>query len=294
MPGLVGSLIAEGQHVSELPSFIWFQGIALIAILLQVMVLLERFHMMLMQSLADRTVAYHKLKAEMQERRRLEHEVARITDDERRRLGNEIHDGICQQITAALLRSEALREWLNPADASATEAITGLTTLLEETIDEARAVAHGLCPLESDPEALAAALRTLAGRIQTASGIACALETVGDVCVVDVARANHFYRIAQEAASNAVRHSHAKKISMRLSGTDDSLLLEVEDDGVGLPADSNAKGMGLRTMSYRADLMEGRLTATTGAGGGTCIACRIPRTGLPLPEQQRQDVKEGP
>ncbi len=80
MPGLVGSLIAEGQHVSELPSFIWFQGIALIAILLQVMVLLERFHMMLMQSLADRTVAYHKLKAEMQERRRLEHEVARITD----------------------------------------------------------------------------------------------------------------------------------------------------------------------------------------------------------------------
>lgn len=81
---------------------------------------------------------------------------------------------------------------------------------------------------------------------------------------------------------------------MRLSGTDDSLLLEVEDDGVGLPADSNAKGMGLRTMSYRADLMEGRLTATTGAGGGTCIACRIPRTGLPLPEHQRQDVKEGP
>ncbi|HOC70225.1 MAG TPA: hypothetical protein PKO23_15570, partial [Candidatus Hydrogenedentes bacterium] len=56
----------------------WFQGIALIAILLQVMVLLERFHMMLMQSLADRTVAYQKLKAEMQERRRLEHEVAAL------------------------------------------------------------------------------------------------------------------------------------------------------------------------------------------------------------------------
>lgn len=294
VPGLVGILVAEGQHVPGWPSFIWFQGIALTAILLQSMVLLNRFHEMLMQSLADRTAAYHKLKDEIQERRRLEHEVARITDEERRRLGNEIHDGICQQITAALLRSEALREWLNPADASATEAITGLTTLLEETIDEARAVAHGLCPLESDPEALAAALRTLAGRIQTASGIACALETVGDVCVVDVARANHFYRIAQEAASNAVRHSHAKKISMRLSGTDDSLLLEVEDDGVGLPADSNAKGMGLRTMSYRADLMEGRLTATTEAGGGTCIACRIPRTGLPLPEHQRQDVKEGP
>lgn len=75
---LVGILVPEGTQETELPAFVWFQGIALIAILLQVMVLLERFHMMLMQSLADRTVAYQKLKAEMQERRRLEHEVAAL------------------------------------------------------------------------------------------------------------------------------------------------------------------------------------------------------------------------
>lgn len=277
-PGLAGILVPEGEHASRLPAFVLFQGIALTAILLQVVVLLERFHKMLMRSLADRTMAHQKLKEEMAERRRLEHEVARIADDERRRLGNEIHDGICQQITAALLRSEALTESLVPADASATDALAGLTTLLEETIDEARAVAHGLCPLESDPEALAAALRTLTDRIRASSGIACTLETNGNVRVADAATANHLYRIAQEATSNALRHAYANRIAVTLNGSEGSLLLEVEDDGDGLPDSSHARGMGLRTMSYRADLMEGSLIATTGANGGTRITCRVPRT----------------
>ncbi len=277
-PGLTGILVPEGEQLPKLPTFVWFQGIALIAILLQVMVLLERFHKMLMQSLADRTVAYQKLKEEMGERRRLEHEVARITDDERRRLGNEIHDGVCQQITAALLRSEALMEWLNPADPSAMEAATGLTTLLEETIDEARAVAHGLCPLESDPEALNAALRTLTDRIRASSGIACTFETGGDVRVANAATANHLYRIAQEATSNALRHAHANRVTVTLKESEGSLLLEVEDDGDGLPDGSHGRGMGLHTMAYRADLMEGCLTATAGEAGGTRISCRVPRT----------------
>ncbi|OQB39482.1 MAG: hypothetical protein BWY09_01069 [Candidatus Hydrogenedentes bacterium ADurb.Bin179] len=92
---LLGALVPEGGQEAESPAFVWFQGIALMAVLLQVMVLLDRFHDMLMQSLADRNVACRRLVEEMRERRRLEHEVARITDDERRRLGNEIHDGVC-------------------------------------------------------------------------------------------------------------------------------------------------------------------------------------------------------
>ncbi len=273
---LIGVLVPEGEHVPNLPNFVWFQGIALTAILLQVMVLLERFHKMLMQSLADRTVAYQELKAEMRERRRLEHEVARITDDERRRLGHEIHDGVCQQLTAALLRSEALTELVAPADTSATDALAGLTTLLEETIDEARAVAQGLCPLESDPEALAAALRTLAGRIQSASGIACVFETEGDVRIFDATTANHLYRIAQEATSNVIRHAHANRIVVALKGSEAGLLLEVEDDGDGLPGKSDSVGMGLRTMSYRAGLIDGSLTATPGTKRGTRICCHVP------------------
>jgi len=258
----------------------WFQGIALAAILLEIMVLLDRFHDMLMQALADRTAAYQKLKNEMQERRRLEYELARTTDEERRRLGHEIHDGVCQQLTAALLRSEALTEWLDPARPSATEVLTGLTALLEETIDETHAVARGLCPLESDPEALVSALQTLVYRIQKASGIACTLKTTGDVSIAERATANHLYRIAQEAITNAVKHANANGITVTLEGNEDSLVLEVEDDGDGLPDENNLNGMGLRTMSYRADLIQGNLSVAAGAKGGTLMTCRVPRGGV--------------
>lgn len=277
LPSLLGILTTEQTRASALPHVIWFQGIAMTAILLGTMVLLDRFHDFLMRSLTDRIAAYQKLQDEVRERRRLEDEVARATDEERRRLGQEIHDGVCQQLTAALLRTEALTRWIDPAQPAAEKELSELSAVLEETIEEARAVAHGLCPLDSDADALAAALRALADRVQNASGIACAFEPAGDVAVADKAMANHLYRIAQEAVANAVKHAHATKISVTLRKGEVGLLLEVEDDGRGLPGTNDGSGMGLRIMSHRAQMINGNLTVTAGATGGTRVSCRIPR-----------------
>jgi signal transduction histidine kinase len=91
--------------------------------------------------------------------------------------------------------------------------------------------------------------------------------------------AQHFYRIGQESLSNAARHAKATRITVELRGTDCELILQVEDDGAGLPAEPSGRGMGMRTMAYRAQILEGELSIAPAPGGGTRIICRVPRRG---------------
>jgi signal transduction histidine kinase len=107
------------------------------------------------------------------------------------------------------------------------------------------------------------------------AAVRCEYRTAGDVRVADPEVAQHLYRIAQEALSNAARHAQASRIRVEFRGTDSELTLQVEDDGVGLPAASPAGGMGLRTMRYRAQIMNGELTIGPGPGGGTRVTCGV-------------------
>jgi two-component system CheB/CheR fusion protein len=218
----------------------------------------------------------------MRERQRLEREIAAIADEERRRLGHELHDGVCQQLTAALLRCQALELSARQGAALADAEFEPLQRLLTETIDDAHDVARGLCPLAPDPGALGAALRALTGRIGQMAGVRCEFVAKGDVRVAEPTTAHHLYRLAQEALSNAARHAKATRITVELRGGDGELAMQVEDDGAGLPPAGGAGGMGLRTMGYRARLVGGDLKVTSSPGKGTCVVCRVPRTLPPL------------
>ena len=227
----------------------------------------------------ERTAAQRKMEIEMRERQRLEREIASIGDGERRRLGRDLHDGVCQQVTAALLRCQALERRVERGGVLSGADLVPLSSLLAETIDEAHKVALGLCPLEPYPEALAPALQALTKRVQEMATVRCEFLAAGDVRVPDPAAAQHLYRIAQEAVSNAVRHAHANRIAVELRGSPSELTLQVEDDGAGLPDQLPPGGMGLRTMAYRAQILEGGLTVASTAGGGTRITCRVPFRG---------------
>jgi signal transduction histidine kinase len=117
----------------------------------------------------------------------------------------------------------------------------------------------------------------LAARTQESSGLACQFRATGNVQVPDSEQAHHLYRIAQEAVSNTVRHAHAARLALGLSEADGELLLQVEDDGTGLPENAPGEGMGLRIMAYRAQVMGGTLAIEPGPEGGTRITCRVPR-----------------
>lgn len=289
-PALMGVITAPQAGQPPSLAVTLTQSTVLTGALIAAMILLEHFYTFLLQSLeslekesADRREACRKLEREMAERKRLAREVTQAGDEERRRLGHEIHDGVCQQLTGALLRSEALARRLDRNDALASEDLYALSSVIEEAIDEAHAVAQGLCPLAPDAEALAAALRTLVKRTGESSGIACQFETSGDVSLSDPTTAHHLYRIAQEAVINAVRHAHATRITVTLREPGIGLLLEVRDNGVGMTGGISAVGMGLNTMRYRAGLLEGDLRVTSAPEKGTLVSCRVPGRGRSLP-----------
>lgn len=293
--------LRNGALPSEEPlSLMVAQAVELTAMLLALMVLLERFYSFLVKALIDQhrsandiqrkvlelTEAQDTLSREIDERRKLEREVTRIADEEKRRLGLEIHDGVCQQITGALLRSEAMVRRMERSETPTINEITALSALLEEAIDEAHGVAKGLCPLESSPDAVKAAMRTLTRRTQRISGVSCRLITTGDTRVQDPVIAQHLFRIAQEAVSNAVRHARATRITVELRGTQNGVSLRVEDDGDGMPTVLPPAGMGLRTMACRAHLLEGDFTIAPTPGGGTRVCCMVSRGNLFPPDEK--------
>ena len=258
------------------PGLIWFRATVMAASLFTVMILLDRFHRLLLDALTQRIAVQEKVEREMHERQRLEREIAAIGDVERRRLGQELHDGVCQQVTAALLRCQAMERRLDKGGTLSNTDFAPLSSLLAETIDDAHDVARGLCPLEPDPDALAPALRTLTKRMQQMAAVRCEFRAAGDVRVDDPEAAQHLYRIAQEALSNAVRHAKANRIAVELRANDGELTLQIQDDGSGLPANVRGGGMGLRTMAYRAQMMNGELMIEPAPGGGTRITCCVP------------------
>ena len=281
LPGVAGAILVDAQPPEVPLAVVWFQTAGVGAFLAVLIVLLDRFHRFLLDTLAAQYRVKADLRREALERHRLEREIAAIGDEERRRLGRDLHDGVCQELTAALLRWQTLQRSLKEDRPVSTAESERLTSLLTEAMDEAHNVALGLCPVEPEPDALAPALRALTRRMQETSDVHCEFLATGDVRVADSEMAQHLYRIAQEALSNAVRHAHANRIAVELRGHTGELALQVEDDGVGLPPGRRAGGMGLRTMGYRAQVLGGQLTVAPTPGGGTRVTCCVPRPAPP-------------
>jgi signal transduction histidine kinase len=210
-------------------------------------------------------------------RKELEREVLEIATLEQRRIGRELHDGVGQELTGLSLMADALARQLKDSPAHA-ELAGKIVAGLERTRAQVRAMSRGLVPVELDPEGLRAALEDLAARMTEPSGAACTFECVGPVQVADAVTANHLFRIAQEAVSNALRHGRARHVHVALHAEDDTLTLTIRDDGVGVPSlIDERKGLGVRLMLNRAGLIGGTLTIGPAEGGGTLVTCILSR-----------------
>jgi signal transduction histidine kinase len=226
---------------------------------------------------AEREAAHDSLARASAERERLEREIARVGDEERRRLGQDLHDGASQQLAVALLRCTALENRLASEYPDGAPDLRDLGALLESTMDEVHEVARSLSPVEMNPEALGPALGCLARRAAHSFGVRCDYREIGEVHVSDCDRTLDLYRIAREAVNNAGKHAHARRITVTLDGGDGQVLLAVEDDGRGLPKEVTGHGLGLRIMALRANRLGGTLAVEPSPTGGTRLVCRVPR-----------------
>jgi signal transduction histidine kinase len=210
------------------------------------------------------------------ERKRLEHEILEASDNEMQRIGHDLHDGVGQQLTALSLFASGLQREVEAQAPQLTDPCKKIGTELREVIRQVRVLSHGLSPVSLEVNGLSEALQKLANDMRS-SQTDCRFTDLSQVRISDPHLAAQFYRIGQEAVSNATKHSGARQINIALKTTDMITELKVSDDGRGfsLPEVNGNAGLGLRAMKYRADVIGATMTIDSAPGKGTRITCMI-------------------
>jgi len=220
-------------------------------------------------------------------RKSVEKEILVISEREQRNVGQDIHDGLCQQLTGVLCHIGIAEKKMVRLKTIDPTALVEISDLIKETLESAYNMSKGLCPLSLDPASLASSLYQLTVKTQQLFGVQCAFETVGNPVLNDSVTALQLYRIAQEALNNAAKHSMASKILLHLKRDEHTIHVLVEDDGKGFNKDQISKqSMGLKIMEYRASIINGRLSIDTNEDGGTLVSCAIS-----LNDDQQNDPK---
>ncbi len=213
---------------------------------------------------------------DMTERKRLEKEILEISDREQRRIGQDLHDGLCQQLAGIELMSQALEQKIAPRSKTDAARAGEIAGHVREAIRQTRLLARGLSPVTLESEGLMSALQELASNTEKIFQVDCRFECEPPVCVQDQAVVTHLFRITQEAVSNAIKHGKATRIVIRLSQQQGTILLVISDNGSGFAGTvSRDKGMGLRIMQSRAGMIGGTLTVEKNPEGGARICCAI-------------------
>jgi signal transduction histidine kinase len=213
------------------------------------------------------------LKGEVEQRRRLEIELLTAVETERQRIGQDLHDDLCQRLGAIALLTGSLAREVSVLDEELGGKVGKIPSLVTETIESCRNVSRGLHPVTLASAGLPAALAELAARVPADVKFHWPHSERIDF---EPMLALHLYRIAEEAVTNAVKHAGAKSITIGLAIVAGRPVLEIADDGKGIGQKLKTEGMGLRNMEYRANVIGGDLTIEARKGGGTCVRCALP------------------
>ncbi len=241
------------------------------------------------QRTGELRAANKMMKDEIAHRKGLEGEILEISDREQQRLGQELHDGLCQHLTAVafMARSVALRlknhRVVDAAD------IEKIAQLVNHAATDTRNLSRALHRVDVDAASFIDALRDLVDR--EIWKIPCRLEFKPSFRLENDVAAAELYRIAREAVINANKHSRAREIVIKLERVKNEMVLRVIDDGTGFPSEPNAnRGLGAHIMSYRAQLIGARLEIVTPKGRGSRVSCYLPDDALRFQEEKRQDT----
>lgn len=215
---------------------------------------------------------------DVSERKQLERAILQAVNREQYRIGNDLHDGLGQELTGIALMLRGLAGRVTLEYPSIQPEIEGITRLVSNAIESTRALARGLSPVNLERGGLQDALESLALHASELYGVPTLFtHRVPANRPLSVELANHLYRIAQEAVRNAVRHGNARSIRLHLSAARAKVRLAITDDGVGMPPDAmDATGMGLKIMCYRARMLGGEVSFESSDPSGTRVVCECP------------------
>ncbi len=235
---------------------------------------------------------------DLSEHKRLEREVSEATAFEQRRIGQDLHDSVGQQLTAMSMVAQDFVESLRPDPTTSTSAphtfdpLTPSSTLsslspfelaerlrrdLQKALEEVRSISRNLNPVPIDSQGLMVALTDLVERMRLQSRVICTFDCAFPVVIEDNVTATHLFHIAQEALSNALRHAQAREIRISLQHDELQIILRIQDDGDGVSWSlPQREGLGMRIMKNRADVIGATLTVDRARPNGTIVSCHLP------------------
>jgi len=213
------------------------------------------------------------LTTEITSRLEAEKAMLEISSREQRRLGQDLHDGVCQIVAGAKLISEKIKKTLEARNEPEAKGMQIVESRLSEALSQADMLSRGLYPVELDTNGLMAALSELALKMSHVYSVKCEFKCPHPVFIQDSTVANHLYRIAQEAVTNAIKRGKAERIMIRLRARRTWVALRVVDNGVGFQTLLHRQGMGLRMMHYRARMINAKLQFQSRPGRGTLVRC---------------------
>ncbi len=231
----------------------------------------------------DKRVIYATIIRDISDRREMEKKVLKASDTERKRIGRELHDGLGQMLTGIRMLSENLARKLKANAVPGADEVKEISEMVKEADEYTRVLSRGMVQVDVVKKGLSVALQNLCDRISKVKGIACVYYETGKGEIDDHTTAVHLYRIAQEAISNAVKHSEAKLIKVRLTSNEERTVMIIDDDGVGFCPDEqeegSMQGAGLQIMKYRATVLGGILEIVRTQDDITRVRCIIPDQG---------------
>ncbi|WP_069130638.1 sensor histidine kinase [Rhodohalobacter halophilus] len=216
---------------------------------------------------------YTGIVRDITEQRRLEQEVLRISEHERHRIGQDLHDGLGQMLTGISLINRNIANSLREDGHELAEEVDDITRLVKEADEYARSLSRGLIPVEFEGQGLKAALERMLKNAEKLFNITCRLDIPDNLHFEDSTSLTHLYRIIQEATNNAVKHGNASEVYISIEPGKERIVIKIEDNGTGFSDDwEEERGLGVRIMHFRSRLIGANLDiATSEALGGAKI-----------------------
>jgi PAS domain S-box-containing protein len=224
-------------------------------------------------SQAGQNAEVESLARDITERKRLEREILEISNREQRRIGHDLHDGVCQQLAAIAYRMDIMADQLQEKGITESSEAERIGGLVNETINQTRRVARGLFPVRLEENGLISAIEEFAANAESLFKIQCRFSCDKSLLAVDNTVSLHLYYIIQESVLNAVKHGKATCVQISITRDNDHFVLTIRDNGTGFQALGSSTGMGIRIMRYRSSVIGSTLDLKSAPGQGTQIAC---------------------
>ena len=261
---------------------------------------LRRAHEELELRVEQRTAALkeanQKLRDVLEERKRLETELLEIAENERRRIGLDLHDDLGQKMTGMLLIARALEQRLTRSGHTEAEDVRRICELIEQSVSHTHNLAHHFSSIDANGGDLAEVMNGLAATVEKMFGIPCECTIKGEIPPLPEDASAQFYKIAQEAVSNGIKHGKASCVWISITANAQKLVVTIKNDGIPFTPPLNPKArMGLRTMNYRANTIGATFEIKPNQKNGTIVTCVLPiKNGVKPPTNGSNGSHAGP